>query len=115
MSCRIMLMKKTEMARMVAAAGFMLKQENIKARLMSVTASKVMNRCTAANLIQASEPSKVLTIRSMGKTTNKPPEGKKAQAARALKIPRETTRSNEKTAPESHLSRSSLSREIGRH
>src|SRR5882757_6393330 len=108
-------MKKTEMARMVAAAGLTLKHENMKARLMSVTASNVMKKWTIANRSQAADPSKVPTIWSSGKTTNKPPDGKNALATSALKMPSEMTRTNEKTTPASHFKASSRKREIGRH
>src|SRR5437868_15006118 len=115
MSWRIMLMKKTEMARMVAAAGLILKQENMKARLIRVTASKVMKKWTAAKRSQAWMPSNVLMILSSGRTMNRPPEGKKTLANEALKSPRESTRIREKMAAANHLSSSSRRREMGRH
>src|SRR2546423_2246826 len=112
MSCRIMLMKKTEMARMVAAAGLILKQENMKARLIRVTASKVIKRWTAPKRSQAWTPSNVLMIRSSGRTTKRPPEGKKTLARVALNKPRESTRTSEKMAAASHFKKSSRSREM---
>src|SRR5207248_8067519 len=115
MSWRIMLMKKTEMARMVAAAGFTLKQENMKARLMRVTASKVMKKWTTAKRCHAAEPSKVLMTWSSGKATNRPPEGKNTIATSALNTPSDNTRTREKTAPASHFNISRRRREIGRH
>src|SRR5712671_6792323 len=110
-----MLMKKTDMAKMVAAAGLILKHENMKAKLISVTASKVMKRWTLANRSHAWMPSNVLMIRSSGKTTKRPPEGKKTLANDALKSPRESTRIREKMAAASHFKRSSRRREMGRH
>src|SRR5438445_1970724 len=110
-----MLIKKTEIERIVAAAGFMLKQENMKASVISVIASKVMKKWTVGHRCQAAAPSNEPMIWSSGKTTNKPPDGKNTLASSALKIPRDMTRMREKIAPASHFKSSSRRREMGRH
>src|SRR5258707_11717713 len=109
-----MLMKELDGGEMVAAAGLVLNQENMTARLMGGTASKVMNKCTVPKRCHAAAPSKVVTKRSSGIATKRPPDGKNTLATRTLKTPRETTRMREKTAPASHFKSSSRSREIGR-
>src|SRR4051812_19254392 len=115
MSCRIMLIKKTEMAKIVAAAGFTLKQENMNARLIRVTASNVIKKCTAPKRCQADAPLKTPMIWSSGNTTKSPPDGKKALASSTLNTPSDSTRIKEKMAAASHFKNRSRRREIGRH
>src|SRR5581483_2061045 len=110
----IMLMKKKEMARIVAAAGLMLKQENIKPIDMIEQASTVITRWTTAKRSQAVIPSKDPKIPSSGMKTNRPPVGKKIRANNAPNRPKVITKASEKTAPAIHFSNKSRSRETGR-
>src|SRR5208282_662659 len=100
---------------MVAAAGFMLKQENIAATDNMATAFMAMKTWENAYSFSPSPAGKRQKVwYTWSEKTNMPDHGKSRRANPRAMAPRASTRTAEKTVPATHFTNSSRTREMGR-
>src|SRR5258708_3552785 len=107
------LRNRKESDRMVAAAGFMLKQENMKASPRMMLALKARNACDSTKSLKPCEALRTLNT-IPGQETKRPPQGNQMRAKQSAEAPSTTTRTAEKTTPASHFAISRRTREMGR-
>src|SRR6267378_614898 len=103
-----------ESARMVAAAGFILKQENMKARLTTVHAFSAMKACEHAYKPKPVCGSTRLKISNGGQTTAMLRHGNHSRANPTAVMPNVSTSAIEKMTPAIHFANMRLKRETGR-
>src|SRR3954464_513716 len=106
--------KSSESERIVAAAGFILKQENIKAIPRTTLALIASDRCDKAKNLKPSDAGSTLNGKIGGNETNMLLHGNQQRAKHSAIPPRTTTNTTEKIRPDTHLASSRLKREIGR-
>src|ERR1700759_4483079 len=101
---------------MVAAAGFMLNEENMKAMDNMVTAFINMKRCESAYNCRPSAEEKRLNTGepSNWPMTNMPPQGKSRRAESRAVSPNASVSTAAKIIPPIHFTKSKHTREIGR-
>src|SRR4029453_3955519 len=98
---------------MVAAAGFMLKHENMKAMLKMTVAFTTRNTCEEIKRRRPSVVPKMFNTSPGGKT-NMAVHGNQKGAKNKAIAPRESTSTAAKMIPESHLRNIRRNREMGR-
>ena len=107
------LTKRNESARMVAAAGFMLKQENMNATETITLAFTARNKCEKTNRSSPSPAGNTLNA-SPGANANIPFHENNTRANPNAVKPRASASTTEKIIPALHLTNNNRNREMGR-